>query len=133
MVCSEFNVDFEVRARRHDRNSDATSIIPRLPDTQTLSGHIRTGATIRCASVQMTRIVVAVRTTIRAVPELLGHTVLPILVISHPLDQFDLAHRVDQPSMTGDMRGEECKRKRLQHLWNVSTFLRRAQDGTNRL
>merc|ERR1719330_632630 len=123
MVCSECGFDSEVRARRQNRNSDTFSIIPRLPDTQPLSGHIRTGATIRCRGVQMTVIIVAVRAAIRAIPELLGHAFLPILIISHPLDQFDLAHRVDQPTMTSDLRGEQRKSKGLQHWLHLSTFL----------
>jgi len=95
MVGSEGNFDSEVHTRRDDRNSDSSSIVPRLPDTQPLSGYLRRGAAIRGGCVHMTPSIVAVRAAVRAIPELLGHTFLPILIISHPLNQLDLAHRVD--------------------------------------
>jgi len=84
MVGSEGNLDSHVRTRREDWNSDATSIIPLLPGAQPLSGYRRTGAAIRLRAVSMTRSIVAVRAAIRAIPELLRHTILPRLIISHP-------------------------------------------------
>lgn len=65
----------------------------------------------------MTICIVAERAAVRAIPELLGHTCLPSLMVSHPLCQIVLAHRVDQPSMTSDMRGEERKSEGLQHVF----------------
>jgi len=64
----------------------------------------------------MTCIVVAVRAAIWAVPELLGHTILPILIVSHPRNQLYLAHRVNQPAMTSDMANEEGECEGLQHV-----------------
>jgi len=71
---------------------------------------------MRLRGVEMARIIVAVRAAIRAVPELLGHAILPILIVSHPRNQLDLADRVDQPSMTSGMCSEECKSEGLQHV-----------------
>jgi len=116
MIGSKGNLDFHVRARRDDWNCDATCIIPRLPGAQPLSGYWRTGAAIRLWGVKMTGVIVAVRAAIWAIPELLRHAILPILIVSHPRDQLDLAHRVDQPSMASDLRGEECKCEGLQHV-----------------
>jgi len=115
MIRSEGNLDFHVRTRGDDRNCDATSIVPRLPGAQTLSGYWRRSAAMRLRGVEMTGIIVAVRTAIWAIPELLRHTILPILIISHPRDQLDLAYWVDQPSMASDMCGEVCKCEGLQH------------------
>jgi len=116
MIRSEGNLDFHVRTRRDDGNCDATSIVPRLPSTQPLSGYRRRGATIRLWGVEMASSIVAVRAAIWAIPELLRHTILPVLIISHPRDQLDLTNRVDQPSMSSDMCGEVCKCEGLQHV-----------------
>jgi len=112
MIRREGNLDSHVRTRRDDRNFDASSIVPRLPGAQTLSGYWRRGAAMRLWGIEVTIIVVAVRAARWAVPELLRHTNLPILILSHPPDQLDLAYRVDQPSVTSDRRGEERRSKR---------------------
>jgi len=71
---------------------------------------------MRLTSVEMTRVVVSVRAAIRAVPELLGHAILPILIVSHPRNQLDLADRVDQPAMPRDVWSKECECEGLQHV-----------------
>jgi len=63
----------------------------------------------------MTGIIVAVRAAVRAIPKLLGQTLLPVF-ISEAVNQLDLAHRLDQPSMTSDWNGEERRSEDLQHL-----------------
>merc|ERR1719221_2371882 len=117
MVCCQCPTDPHVRTRRDDRNIDATSIIPLLPGAQPFEAIFRIAAAISCRSVGVTPSIVAERAAVRAIPQLLRHTLLPYIIVSHPACRIVVAHRLCQVSMTGDFLGEERKSEGLQHLF----------------
>jgi len=117
MVGIHLGFNPEVRARSELRNRNASSIVPLLPGTKSLSKDVRVSAARSGRRVEMPSPIVAIRATMWAIPEVVWH-ISRVIAIPYTMRiiQFVLTDGIHQPSMAGRLLDQQRGEQGLQHL-----------------